>query len=161
MTHRLQQLLSIPCRRSFKRAVPPSQKWKQLLGVKSVRFLWTHISTALHRFTAVRSLHLSELTERCSIVKYRKRCLLTILNVSIVAVPGLGSHAFGTWKSRHGYKMWLREFLPKDKAFQNSRIMLYGYRSTVKDSTSSDSIQDHSRRLLLQLQNIQREEKVY
>ncbi|KAI5784274.1 hypothetical protein FPQ18DRAFT_105950 [Pyronema domesticum] len=31
-------------------------------------------------------------------------------SLDIVAVPGLGAHAFGTWKARNEYKMWLRDF---------------------------------------------------
>jgi hypothetical protein len=77
---------------------------------------------------------------------------------SIVAVPGLGAHAFGTWKARNGYKMWLRDFLPS--AFPNARILLYGYRSTLRGNTSTDSIPDYAGRLLIQLQHLRSDEKV-
>ncbi|KAI5787789.1 hypothetical protein FPQ18DRAFT_413995, partial [Pyronema domesticum] len=73
--------------------------------------------------------------------------------IDIIAVTGLGSHAFGTWKSRYGYKMWLRDFLPKDKALQNTRILLFGYRLDLKDNSSRDSIKEYARRLLIQLQH--------
>ncbi|KAI5793482.1 hypothetical protein FPQ18DRAFT_304789 [Pyronema domesticum] len=76
----------------------------------------------------------------------------------IIAVPGLEAHAFGTWKSRNGYKMWLRDFLPT--AFPNARILLYGYRSDLRGNTSTDSIQDHAGQLLIQLQHIRSDEKV-
>jgi hypothetical protein len=79
---------------------------------------------------------------------------------SIVGVPGLGSHAFGTWKGINGYRMWLRDFLPKDKAFKSARIMLYGYRSDHKDNPSLDHIQEYARRLLIQLQHVRSEENV-
>lgn len=88
-----------------------------------------------------------------SITLLQKSVLIEFLG-SIVAVPGLGAHAFGTWKGRNGYKMWLRDFLPKDKAFEKARILLYGYRSDLKGNTSKDSIQDYARRLLMQLQHV-------
>jgi hypothetical protein len=88
------------------------------------------------------------------------RLLIKLLNTSIVAVPELYAHAFGTWVGQKGYKMWLREFLPKDKAFKNSRILIYGYRSDLKDNSSKDSIQDYARRLLVALQPVRSEPKV-
>lgn len=79
---------------------------------------------------------------------------------SIVGVPGLGSHDFDTWKGLNGYRMWLRGFLPKDKAFKSARIMFYGYRSDLKDKLSRDHIQGYARRLLIQLQNVRSGENV-
>jgi hypothetical protein len=42
--------------------------------------------------------------------------------------------------------MWLRDFLPKD--IQSLRILLYGYDSVQKDSTSTCSNQHYARQLL-------------
>jgi hypothetical protein len=68
---------------------------------------------------------------------------------SIVAVAGLAGHAFGSWKSRtQDHKMWLRDFLPVDLRDANVRILTFGYNSTLKDSTSTGSLQDFSRQLL-------------
>ncbi|KAI5788556.1 P-loop containing nucleoside triphosphate hydrolase protein [Pyronema domesticum] len=53
--------------------------------------------------------------------------------------------------------MWLRDFLPKDKALQNTRILLFGYRSDLKDNSSRDSIQQYARRFLIQLQHCRSE----
>ncbi|KAI5785472.1 hypothetical protein FPQ18DRAFT_87842 [Pyronema domesticum] len=53
--------------------------------------------------------------------------------------------------------MWLRDFLPRDKALQNTRILLFGYRSDLKDNSSRDSIQEYSRRFLIQLQHCRSE----
>jgi hypothetical protein len=39
-------------------------------------------------------------------------------------------------------------------------ILLYGYRSDLRGNTSTDSIQDHAARLLIQLQHIRSDEKV-
>ncbi|KAI5793533.1 hypothetical protein FPQ18DRAFT_170741 [Pyronema domesticum] len=55
--------------------------------------------------------------------------------------------------------MWLRDFLPKDKALQNTRILLFGYRSDLKDNSSQDSIQEYAQRFLIQLQHCQSEQK--
>ncbi|KAJ8108205.1 hypothetical protein OPT61_g8336 [Boeremia exigua] len=35
-------------------------------------------------------------------------------DVDIIAVPGLASHAFGSWKSPNNSDVWLRDFLPVD-----------------------------------------------
>ncbi|KAI5785331.1 hypothetical protein FPQ18DRAFT_309255 [Pyronema domesticum] len=80
-------------------------------------------------------------------------------SIDIVAVPGLRSHAFDTWKSQYGFKMWLRDFLPKDKALQNTRIVLFGYRSDLKDNSSLDSVQKYARRFLIHLQHCRPEIK--
>jgi len=48
---------------------------------------------------------------------------------SIVAVPGLGGHAFGSWRATTNANMWLRDFLPAK--VKNSRILVYGYNSEL------------------------------
>nr|XP_036586253.1 ankyrin repeat-containing protein [Colletotrichum truncatum]KAF6796660.1 ankyrin repeat-containing protein [Colletotrichum truncatum] len=66
--------------------------------------------------------------------------------VDIVAVPGLGSHALGSWKSPTGDEVWLRDFLPKD--IPNIRVLLYGYDTSLPGSLSKQSIQDLGKMLL-------------
>ncbi|KAF7946176.1 hypothetical protein EAE96_009179 [Botrytis aclada] len=63
-------------------------------------------------------------------------------DVDIVAVVGLGTHAFGTFRSTTpgSHEMWLRDFLPKD--IPNSRILLYGYPSTVSGGQSMEKVED-------------------
>ena len=56
---------------------------------------------------------------------------------SIIALSGLGGHAFGSFKERKGNHMWLRDDLPKD--FPHARILIYGYDTKLEDS---QSIQD-------------------
>ncbi|KAK6604577.1 ankyrin repeat-containing protein [Botrytis cinerea] len=53
-------------------------------------------------------------------------------------VVGLGTHAFGTFRSTTpgSHEMWLRDFLPKD--IPNTRILLYGYPSTVSGGQSME-----------------------
>ncbi|CAD6445347.1 9c06afb1-543f-4728-b364-646f092bdf2d [Sclerotinia trifoliorum] len=67
------------------------------------------------------------------------------VHVDIVAVVGLGTHAFGTFRSMvpGSYKMWLRDFLPKD--IPESRILLYGYPSPVSGAKSVEIIEDIAR----------------
>ncbi|KAM3072526.1 hypothetical protein ACMFMG_009322 [Clarireedia jacksonii] len=62
--------------------------------------------------------------------------------VDIVAVVGLGTHAFGTFRSPSAgsHEMWLRDFLPKD--IQSTRILLYGYPSTVDGGQSIEKVED-------------------
>jgi len=74
---------------------------------------------------------------------------LLILNISIVAVTGLGGHGFGSWKERGGEFMWLRDALPHD--FPNARILTFGYDSHLQDSSSFASISDYGRVLLAEV----------
>jgi hypothetical protein len=59
-----------------------------------------------------------------------------------VAVVGLGTHAFGTFRSPSAgsHEMWLRDFLPKD--IPKTRILLYGYPSTVDGGQSIEKVED-------------------
>ncbi|KAK1977787.1 hypothetical protein LZ30DRAFT_730850, partial [Colletotrichum cereale] len=60
--------------------------------------------------------------------------------VDIIAVPGLGSHPLGSWKSPYSDDVWLRDFLPKD--VPNIRVLIYGYDTTLPGSLSKQSIED-------------------
>ncbi|KAL8307084.1 hypothetical protein RB593_005802 [Gaeumannomyces tritici] len=61
-------------------------------------------------------------------------------DVDVIAVPGLGSHALGSWKSPNSDDVWLRDFLPKD--VPNIRVLLYGYDTTLADNRLKQSIED-------------------
>ncbi|KAH0611869.1 uncharacterized protein H6S33_011134 [Morchella sextelata] len=50
--------------------------------------------------------------------------------VDIVAVTGLGGHAFESWQSRQSDQMWLKDFLPCSIP-ENIRILTYGYNSSL------------------------------
>lgn len=74
------------------------------------------------------------------------------LCVSIVAVSGLGSHAFGSFKERGGDHMWLRDALPRRLVGKKgrrpmARVMIFGYSSRVADSTSMQNIDDLGKKL--------------
>ncbi|KAI3333095.1 hypothetical protein F4824DRAFT_491112 [Ustulina deusta] len=60
--------------------------------------------------------------------------------VDLIAVTGLGGHAFGSWKSPTSDEMWLRDYLPKD--IPNHRVILYGYNTKLQESQSKQSIED-------------------
>ncbi|EQB48612.1 hypothetical protein CGLO_12149 [Colletotrichum gloeosporioides Cg-14] len=65
----------------------------------------------------------------------------------VVVVPGLGGHAFGSFKERNGDHMWPRDSLPDALAIgtsciSNARVMTYGYESTVQSSESVQHIGD-------------------
>ncbi|VTT58628.1 unnamed protein product, partial [Fusarium fujikuroi] len=70
-------------------------------------------------------------------------------DVDIIAVPGLGSHPLGSWKSPNSDDVWLRDFLSKD--MPNIRVLLYGYDTTLPGSLSKQSIEDLGGALLEQI----------
>ena len=71
--------------------------------------------------------------------------MLRVLH-SIIAVTGLAGHAFGSWRSRDGSCMWLRDFLPK--SIPTARIITYGYDTKLPGSQSTASILELSKKLL-------------
>ncbi|CAG9997203.1 unnamed protein product [Clonostachys byssicola] len=58
----------------------------------------------------------------------------------IVAISGIGGHAFGSFKERGGDYMWLRDGLADD--LTTARIMIYGYKSTIPNSKSMQTLAD-------------------
>lgn len=50
--------------------------------------------------------------------------------VDIVLLSGIGSHAYGSWRSKsEPWHMWPRHFLRQD--FPNARVMIYGYKAAL------------------------------
>ncbi|WKT53627.1 hypothetical protein QSH57_004211 [Fusarium oxysporum f. sp. vasinfectum] len=80
-------------------------------------------------------------------------CLRTSLpkaNACIIAIYGLGGHAFGCFKERGGDDMWLRDSVPYDLKREDAprpmaRVMIYGYKSNVHDSNSFQDFDDLAR----------------
>ncbi|KAI4157359.1 MAG: hypothetical protein LQ342_008341 [Letrouitia transgressa] len=68
------------------------------------------------------------------------------VDVDVIAVPGLGGHTIGSWKSPSGNDVWLRDYLPDD--VPNIRVLLYGYDTSLLRNKSKDSIEDLGRRFL-------------
>ncbi|KAF4987186.1 hypothetical protein FGRMN_10502 [Fusarium graminum] len=67
--------------------------------------------------------------------------------VDVIAISGLGGHAFGSFKERGGDYMWLRDSLSYDVVDKDTddpivRVMIYGYESSVVNSNSFQNIED-------------------
>ena len=86
--------------------------------------------------------------------------IANMLMHSVIAITGLGGHAFGAWQSRISAErpidrpMWLRDFLPRE--FPNARIMTYGYHSSPTEPSSAN-MTDYRRGFIQCLQNSRRE----
>ena len=65
---------------------------------------------------------------------------------SILAVPGLASHAVGSWKAPDGDDVWLRDYLPTEVS--GLRVLLYGYDTGLLEGDSRKSIEDMGKMLL-------------
>lgn len=66
--------------------------------------------------------------------------------VDIIAVHGLGGHAYKTWTHRATGKLWLRDFLPG--LLPGCRVYTFGYPSKLKDVDMCADVQDFGRNLL-------------
>ncbi|KND89201.1 Protein SERAC1 [Tolypocladium ophioglossoides CBS 100239] len=67
--------------------------------------------------------------------------------IDVIAVSGLGGHAFGSFKERGGVHMWLRDALPYDLTHENDdrpmgRAMTFGNDTAVAESTSTQNLED-------------------
>jgi hypothetical protein len=93
------------------------------------------------------------------------RSLLKLSNAnpctcSVIAVTGLGGHAFGSWRSRAATDrsvdrpMWLRDFLALE--FPDLRIMTYGYDSSLTNPNEAN-LTDYRRNFGECLQNARRD----
>lgn len=64
---------------------------------------------------------------------------------SIIAVSGLGGHAFGSFKARGGEFMWLHDSLCKSIRNTDTkpmaRILVFGHDSTVHNSENTQSLE--------------------
>ncbi|KAF4466787.1 DNAJ domain-containing [Fusarium albosuccineum] len=82
-------------------------------------------------------------------------------NIDIIAIHGLGGHAFGSFKQRNGHYMWLQETLESDLISSQEfgqriqpRILVYGYNARVDKSQSFQSMEDLAIELRMQLRGI-------
>ena len=77
----------------------------------------------------------------------------------MIAITGLGGHAFDSWRSRISTEcpldrpMWLRDFMPE--RFPHARIMTYGYGSSLRRSNGAN-ITDYRRSFIRCLLNSRR-----
>jgi hypothetical protein len=75
-------------------------------------------------------------------------------NTSIIAVGGLGSHPFGSFKQKDAGFMWLRDEIAKK--LPNARILIWGYRSPVIRSNSFRTLEHISQNFKDSLQHIRK-----
>ena len=75
--------------------------------------------------------------------------LITLIIHSICSVHGLGGNAFDTWMGSS--KMWLRDLLPNSTPLGRSRIMTFGYDSSLINRKSDNRIRDWADELLRQV----------
>jgi len=71
---------------------------------------------------------------------------------SLIALSGLGGHAFGSFKEKGGSHMWLRDSLPKD--LSGMRILIYGYDTQLENSSSTQNIRDLGKKFRSAVNNI-------
>ncbi|KAL7901866.1 ankyrin repeat protein [Trichoderma sp. SZMC 28014] len=72
--------------------------------------------------------------------------------VDVIAISGLGGHAFGSFKERHGSFMWLRDALPID--YPGARILIYGYETRLIQSRSFQNLTDLGKALQIDMKGI-------
>jgi hypothetical protein len=81
-----------------------------------------------------------------------------LTKLACLAVSGLGSHPFGSWRQRSRAEgeqfMWLRDQLPDD--FPEFRVMIYGYDTSLTNSDSHQSLDDLARTFVQHLKSIGR-----
>ena len=79
---------------------------------------------------------------------------------SIFAVPGLGTHAYGTFRSPapNSTEIWLRDFLHIH--IPEIRVVLYGYPSKVDNAKSIEKIEDIASKMLDKLVHFRQDTSV-
>ena len=73
-------------------------------------------------------------------------------STSIIAIPGIDGHAYGSWQGRgNAHRMWLRHFLSKD--LPTCRTMIYGYNSKLS-IRGMGTLDDYTREFLEEIKRI-------
>ncbi|KAF2010868.1 hypothetical protein BU24DRAFT_496047 [Aaosphaeria arxii CBS 175.79] len=79
------------------------------------------------------------------------------VTADVVAITGLGGHAYGSWRSRSNLRqMWLRDFLSEDHP--NCRTMTYGYDSKLLGK-GTGKIMDFSRTFIEELKKVRNKDQ--
>jgi hypothetical protein len=60
---------------------------------------------------------------------------------SLIAISGIGGHAYGSFKEKGGSHMWLRDSLPQENGLSHAAVITYGFESRVPDSTSFQDLE--------------------
>ncbi|KAF8541495.1 hypothetical protein BDD12DRAFT_878614 [Trichophaea hybrida] len=74
-----------------------------------------------------------------------------VYDVDIIAVHGLGGHAYKTWTHLKTGKLWLKDMLPNEEKFRGARVFTYGYDARTAFTNSLSSILDISNNLVADL----------
>ena len=77
--------------------------------------------------------------------------------IDVLAISGLGSHAFGSFVHKHDGNMWLADSLPWD--IPGTRVMIYGYHSGLQQSSSFAHLGDYARSLQVAISSLLQSEK--
>lgn len=92
-------------------------------------------------------MHLPQRTTDSSKYGSTLRLAASLILYSLIAVPGLGGHAFGSFRDPKSKDMWLRDALPfhiigdNDKT-QTTRVITYGYESNLNRGDDLQSLSD-------------------
>lgn len=78
-------------------------------------------------------------------------------DVDVLAISGLGGHAFGSFVHAWDGHMWLRDSLPQHKP--RARVMVYGYNSGLQRSTRFDDLGDIAEMLRITIISLLRSAK--
>ncbi|KEY71758.1 hypothetical protein S7711_02982 [Stachybotrys chartarum IBT 7711] len=81
------------------------------------------------------------------------------VSADIIVVPGLGGHAYGSFKERGGSYMWLQDSLAEDIQSMATtagpiRVLTYGYESRVAESHSFQTLWDLGGKLQASIREI-------
>jgi hypothetical protein len=81
---------------------------------------------------------------------------LIVVLISCIAISGLASHPFGSWKQRGSNSnfMWLRDALPRD--ITRIRSIIYGYDTSLVMSESFQTVEDIAITFIARLKSIGR-----
>lgn len=86
--------------------------------------------------------------------------VLSLTRSSIIALPGLGGHAFVTWQGTT-IEHWLRDFLPEDLAdLAGCRVWAYGYNSRLDEHRSVAGLFEYANRFRQELMVLASRHKV-
>ncbi|KAL7271005.1 hypothetical protein RUND412_006273 [Rhizina undulata] len=80
----------------------------------------------------------------------------TWIAADIVAVTGLGGHAYGSWRGKQTKQMWLRDFLSQDSP--KCRTMIYGYNTNL-NSRGIHTLNDYKIEFLNEIAKVRNSEE--
>jgi hypothetical protein len=126
-----------------------------LLMLASINKIYWLTCTSWDLLDSMRWILIFIFWSKCVASSSKRQWSYKYLSQSCIAITGLGSHLFGSWKQRgHNSFMWLRERLPKDLSC--TRILIFGYDTTLVMSESFQTIVDIALSFISSLKSIGR-----